>query len=96
MDTLRNLFALEIQLLKEKSKVNEIITDVHFLTLLHPNPTQTHLSSGKLKIDRILNQKDVPGKQSNHQHHRTIIIIIIIIISFTAIHVLFSNSIGDL
>ena len=49
MDTLRNLFALEIQLLKEKSKVNEIITDVHFLTLLHPNPTQTHLSSGKLK-----------------------------------------------
>ena len=39
MDTLRNLFALEIQLLKEKrSKIKEIITDVHFLTLLHPNP----------------------------------------------------------
>ena len=49
MDTLRNLFALEIQLLKEKSKVNEIITDVHVLTLLHPNPTQTHLGIGKLK-----------------------------------------------
>ena len=49
MDTLRNLFALEIQLLKEKSKVNEIITDVHFVTLLHHNPTQTHLRSGKLK-----------------------------------------------
>ena len=48
MDTLRNLFALEI-LLKEKSKVNEIITDVHVLTLLHPYPTQTHLGSGKLK-----------------------------------------------
>lgn len=96
MDTLRNLFALEIQLLKEKSKVNEIITDVHFLTLLHPNPSQTHLRVENLKAgDRILNQKDVSGKQSNHQHHRTIIIIIIII-SFTAIHVLFSNSIADL
>jgi len=35
---LRHLFAIEIQLLKEKSKINEIITDVYFLTLLHPNP----------------------------------------------------------
>ena len=38
MDTLRNLYALEIQLLKEKSKIYEIITDVYFLTLLHSNP----------------------------------------------------------
>lgn len=38
MDTLRNLFAIEIKLFKEKSKINEIITEVHFLTLLHPNP----------------------------------------------------------
>ena len=49
--------------------------------------------------DRILNQKGVPRKQSNHQQHLTIIIIIIIvIISITAaaIHVLISNSIADL
>ena len=38
MDTLRNLYALEIQLLKEKSKIYEIIADVYFLTLLHSNP----------------------------------------------------------
>ena len=49
--------------------------------------------------DRILNQKGVPRKQSNHQQHLTIIIIIIIvIISITAaaIHVLISNSIADI
>ena len=40
MDTLRSLFSLEIQLLKEKSKIYEIITDVYFFnfTPLQPKP----------------------------------------------------------